>query len=208
MARSCRSRRPRSRSSIAASCSPTASTRSPPCWTASWSTTPRIWRGWSVRSARFRLRLPESIERIIEIQKELIARNKLDAGLVYLEVTRGADKGRDFAFPKGDVKPTLDHVHLGQGHRERGVGQDRHRRDHRARHPLDAARHQERGAAGAGAGQAGRGGSRRGRSLDDRGRQGHRGRLVLGLHPDPGRRASSPARTAARSCRAAPARRW
>ena len=53
------------------------------------------------------LPLPDSIERIIEIQKELIARNKLDAGLVYLEVTRGADEGRDFAFPKGDVKPTL-----------------------------------------------------------------------------------------------------
>jgi D-alanine transaminase len=52
------------------------------------------------------LALPESVERIIEIQKELIARNKLDAGLVYLEVTRGADKGRDFAFPKG-VTPTL-----------------------------------------------------------------------------------------------------
>ncbi len=52
------------------------------------------------------LKLPESVDRIIEIQKELIARNKLDAGLVYLEVTRGADKGRDFAFPKG-VKPTL-----------------------------------------------------------------------------------------------------
>jgi D-alanine transaminase len=53
------------------------------------------------------LKLPESIERIIEIQKELIAQNKLDAGLVYLEVTRGADKGRDFAFPKGGVTPTL-----------------------------------------------------------------------------------------------------
>ncbi len=52
------------------------------------------------------LALPESVERIIAIQKELIARNQLDNGLVYLEVTRGADKGRDFAFPKG-VKPTL-----------------------------------------------------------------------------------------------------
>jgi D-alanine transaminase len=52
------------------------------------------------------LALPESIERIVEIQKELITRNKLDNGLVYLEVTRGADKGRDFAFPKG-VTPTL-----------------------------------------------------------------------------------------------------
>ena len=52
------------------------------------------------------LKLPESIERIVEIQKELIARNKLDNGLVYIEVTRGADTGRDFAFPKG-VKPTM-----------------------------------------------------------------------------------------------------
>jgi D-alanine transaminase len=52
------------------------------------------------------LELPESLERIEEIQKELIARNKIEDGLVYLEVTRGADKGRDFAFPKG-VTPTL-----------------------------------------------------------------------------------------------------
>jgi D-alanine transaminase len=52
------------------------------------------------------LALPETIARIQEIQKELIARNDLVNGLVYLEVTRGADTGRDFAFPKG-VKPTL-----------------------------------------------------------------------------------------------------
>jgi D-alanine transaminase len=52
------------------------------------------------------LELPESLERIEHIQKELVARNKLVDGLVYLEVTRGADKGRDFAFPKG-VAPTL-----------------------------------------------------------------------------------------------------
>jgi|GEM_PF-3885 len=52
------------------------------------------------------LALPETPERIQEIQKELIARNNLVNGMVYLEVTRGADTGRDFAFPK-DVKPTL-----------------------------------------------------------------------------------------------------
>jgi D-alanine transaminase len=52
------------------------------------------------------LPLPASIGRILEIQKELIARNQLENGLVYIEVTRGADKGRDFVFPKG-VKPTL-----------------------------------------------------------------------------------------------------
>jgi D-alanine transaminase len=53
------------------------------------------------------LALPETLERIEEIQKELVARNDLVNGMVYLEVTRGADKGRDFAFPKADVKPTL-----------------------------------------------------------------------------------------------------
>jgi D-alanine transaminase len=52
------------------------------------------------------LDLPETLERIEEIQKELIARNNLIHGMVYLEVTRGADNGRDFAFPKG-VRPTL-----------------------------------------------------------------------------------------------------
>lgn len=52
------------------------------------------------------LELPESLERIEEIQKELIARNGLTNGTVYLEVTRGADKGRDFVFPNG-VRPTL-----------------------------------------------------------------------------------------------------
>ncbi len=52
------------------------------------------------------LALPETLDRIREIQKELIARNQVENGLVYLQVTRGADAGRDFAFPKG-VKPTL-----------------------------------------------------------------------------------------------------
>ncbi|MGH6764352.1 MAG: aminotransferase class IV, partial [Bradyrhizobium sp.] len=53
------------------------------------------------------LPLPETLERIQQIQKELIARNGLVNGMVYLEVTRGADSGRDFAFPRNAVKPTL-----------------------------------------------------------------------------------------------------
>jgi D-alanine transaminase len=53
------------------------------------------------------LKLPETLERIQEIQKELVAHNNLVNGMVYLEVTRGADNGRDFAFPKGEVAPTL-----------------------------------------------------------------------------------------------------
>jgi D-alanine transaminase len=53
------------------------------------------------------LALPETIDRIQEIQKELIARNNLVNGMVYMQVTRGADTGRDFAFPKAAIKPTL-----------------------------------------------------------------------------------------------------
>ena len=52
------------------------------------------------------LNLPETLPRIVEIQKELIARNSLVDGLVYLQVTRGAAIPRDFVFPK-DAKPTL-----------------------------------------------------------------------------------------------------
>ncbi|WP_027552004.1 D-amino-acid transaminase [Bradyrhizobium sp. Cp5.3] len=54
-----------------------------------------------------KLKLPVTVERITEIQKELVARNKVANGLVYLQVTRGADKGRDFAFPKSDVESSL-----------------------------------------------------------------------------------------------------
>src|SRR3982074_1327928 len=52
------------------------------------------------------LALPVRVGGIEVIQRELIKRNNLVNGMVYLEVTRGADTGRDFAFPK-DVTPTL-----------------------------------------------------------------------------------------------------
>ena len=52
------------------------------------------------------LPLPETLERIVEIQKELVARNNLIDGLVYIQVTRGASIPRDFVFPK-QAKPTL-----------------------------------------------------------------------------------------------------
>jgi D-alanine transaminase len=52
------------------------------------------------------LALPETLRRIVELQKELIARNHLIDGLVYMQVTRGAVIPRDFPFPK-NAKPTL-----------------------------------------------------------------------------------------------------
>jgi D-alanine transaminase len=48
---------------------------------------------------------PCSEEELLQIHRELVARNNVEEGLVYLQVTRGA-ADRDFAYPK-DVKPTL-----------------------------------------------------------------------------------------------------
>ena len=48
---------------------------------------------------------PVTPEEIVRAQKELVARNELDEGIVYLQITRGpAD--RDFAYP-AEPKPTL-----------------------------------------------------------------------------------------------------
>jgi D-alanine transaminase len=52
------------------------------------------------------LKLPETLSRIVEIQKELIARNSLVDGVIYIQVTRGAVIPRDFVFPK-DARPTF-----------------------------------------------------------------------------------------------------
>jgi len=53
------------------------------------------------------LALPRTLAEIEEIERELVACNHLTSGLIYMEVTRGADGGRDFAFPPNSVTPTL-----------------------------------------------------------------------------------------------------
>ena len=50
--------------------------------------------------------LPLSLADIEAAQKELVARNALTEGLVYLQITRGADATRDF-LPSPDIRPTL-----------------------------------------------------------------------------------------------------
>lgn len=52
------------------------------------------------------LALPWSKAELVAIHQELIARNALDEGGIYLQVTRGA-ADRDFPFPSSAVKPTL-----------------------------------------------------------------------------------------------------
>lgn len=50
--------------------------------------------------------VPLPAAEIEALQKELIARNGLSEGLIYLQLTRGADAGRDF-LPSPDIQPTL-----------------------------------------------------------------------------------------------------
>jgi len=50
--------------------------------------------------------LPLSLAEIEAAQKDLIARNALTEGLIYLQITRGADATRDF-LPSPDIQPTL-----------------------------------------------------------------------------------------------------
>ena len=42
---------------------------------------------------------PVTMDALLDIHRELIARNDLSEGMIYLQVTRGADADRDFAFP-------------------------------------------------------------------------------------------------------------
>jgi D-alanine transaminase len=52
------------------------------------------------------LRLPIAPQEIEAVQKALADRNGLTEGLIYLQLTRGADTGRDF-LPSPDMQPTL-----------------------------------------------------------------------------------------------------
>lgn len=50
--------------------------------------------------------LPMALDEIEAVQKQLVARNQLSEGLVYLQLTRGADETRDF-LPSPGIQPTL-----------------------------------------------------------------------------------------------------
>lgn len=53
-----------------------------------------------------RIPLPMSRRALGIVLREIIRRNRVQTGLVYLQVTRGAAP-RDFPFPKGDITPTV-----------------------------------------------------------------------------------------------------
>ncbi|THD83583.1 D-amino-acid transaminase [Aliigemmobacter aestuarii] len=50
---------------------------------------------------------PHSQDEWLAIHREMVARNGITDGLVYLQVTRGNPGDRDFAYPSVDVEPTV-----------------------------------------------------------------------------------------------------
>ncbi len=49
---------------------------------------------------------PVTMDELLEIHRELLRRNELVEGMVYLQVTRGAAADRDFAFPDPEAVPS------------------------------------------------------------------------------------------------------
>jgi len=48
---------------------------------------------------------PISPEDLLEVHRQLVARNRIDEGLIYLQITRGAPEDRDFVFPDPAATP-------------------------------------------------------------------------------------------------------
>ncbi|GLQ35265.1 D-amino acid aminotransferase [Amylibacter marinus] len=65
--------------------------------------------GHAVRLARSLAELdmpsPVTTEELLEIHRQLVSRNNIEEGLVYLQITRGAPADRDFAFPDPEETP-------------------------------------------------------------------------------------------------------
>ncbi|MCE8422192.1 aminotransferase class IV, partial [Rhodovulum sulfidophilum] len=45
---------------------------------------------------------PMNAEDLLEVHRELVRRNGIDEGLIYLQITRGNPGDRDFAFPPAE----------------------------------------------------------------------------------------------------------
>ena len=49
---------------------------------------------------------PATTEELLEIHRELVKRNDIDEGMIYLQITRGNPGDRDFAFPDPETTPS------------------------------------------------------------------------------------------------------
>ncbi len=46
-------------------------------------------------------------DQLLDIHRELVKRNNIDQGMIYLQITRGNPGDRDFAFPPEETEPTI-----------------------------------------------------------------------------------------------------
>ena len=53
------------------------------------------------------MKRPAAADDLLEIHRELIRLNDVDEGMIYLQITRGADADRDFVYPSEEVEPTM-----------------------------------------------------------------------------------------------------
>lgn len=53
------------------------------------------------------INIPASDKELLKIHRELVAKNNVNHGLVYLQITRGNPKDRSFIFPSSDTPPTI-----------------------------------------------------------------------------------------------------
>ena len=171
----CPTRKPPCTSRTAVSSSPTASTRCARCATVTSSTRRATWRGSARSLAELQIAQPMRAAALAHVMRQVIRRNRVRNGLVYLQVTRGAGP-REFYFPDADVTPTVvclaRSVSPARLEASAAVGivsqVD-------ARHPLAALRHQDGDAAAGLPRQGGRAPGRRARGLVRRqGRLRHR----------------------------------
>ncbi len=57
--------------------------------------------------AELDMKMPMSAEELLAIHRELVKRNNLTDGMIYLQITRGAPGDRDFVFPPEDTPATV-----------------------------------------------------------------------------------------------------
>ncbi|MEJ6396800.1 D-amino-acid transaminase [Yoonia sp. 208BN28-4] len=54
------------------------------------------------------MRSPIAMDDLLEVHRELVRKNEIDEGMIYLQITRGAPDDRDFVFPDPDTtEPTI-----------------------------------------------------------------------------------------------------
>jgi D-alanine transaminase len=93
-------------SKIAAINLPTASMRFAKSEAAALSTNGVISNGCNARSKRYGFPLPMSVRALGVVLREVVSRNRIGYGIVYLQNTRGVAR-RDHAFPSGRTLPSL-----------------------------------------------------------------------------------------------------